>query len=210
MACVAFNVCDGGHLVSCIVGLNDAADENNKWVRVLRDVEDVCVRQGGQRRSPAAAVVRNRVNNDVGAADAPDAPLLGREGLQEQETLRKIRRIQKVARGTAESDRQAEAAMFQVRPSKLVVPTQDEPLSMFEPATWAMSFPDLFPWGDGLPFLKRETSLDASELFRYLLLREELEYGEPAPLPRWALSDLWQNWIELKFLYLSNLKCLKL
>ena len=156
MARVAFNVCDGGHLVSCIVGLNDAADENNKWVRVLRDVEDVCVRQGGQRRSAAAAVVRNRVNNDVGAADAPDAPLLGREGLQEQETLRKIRRIQKVARGTAESDRQAEAAMFQVRPSKLVVPTQDEPLSMFEPATWAMSFPDLFPWGDGLPFLKRE------------------------------------------------------
>lgn len=210
MACVAFNVCDGGHLVSCIVGLNDAADENNKWVRVLRDVEDVCVRQGGQRRSAAAAVVRNRVNNDVGAADAPDAPLLGREGLQEQETLRKIRRIQKVARGTAESDRQAEAAMFQVRPSKLVVPTQDEPLSMFEPATWAMSFPDLFPWGDGLPFLKRETSLDASELFRYLLLREELEYGEPAPLPRWALSDLWQNWIELKCLYLNNLKCLKL
>lgn len=200
MACVAFNVCDGGHLVSCIVGLNDAADENNKWVRVLRDVEDVCVRQGGQRRSAAASVVRNRVNNDVGAAEASDAPLLGREGLQEQETLRKIRRIQKVARGTAESDRQAEAAMFQVRPSKLVVPTQDEPLSMFEPATWAMSFPDLFPWGDGLPFLKRETSLDASELFRYLLLREELEYGEPAPLPRWALSDLWQNWIELKCL----------
>ena len=62
---------------------------------------------------------------------------------------------------------------------------------MFEAATWAMSFPDLFPWGDGLPFLKRETSLDASELFRYLLLRKELEYDEPAPLPRCSLSAPW-------------------
>ena len=72
---------------------------------------------------------------------------------------------------------------------------QDDPLSMFEAATWAMSFPDLFPWGDGLPFLKRETSLDASELFRYLLLREELEYDEPAPLPRWSLSAPWNFFV---------------
>ena len=72
---------------------------------------------------------------------------------------------------------------------------QDDPLSMFEAATWAMSFPDLFPWGDGLPFLKRETSLDASELFRYLLLREELEYDEPAPLPRWSLSAPWSFFV---------------
>ena len=190
--------------MSCIVGLNDAADEKNKWVRVLKDVEEVCVRQRGQRQSSAAAVMRNRANNELGAAEASETQLLGREGVQEQQTLHKIRRIQKVARGTAESDRQAEAAMFQVKPSKLVAPTQDgvreresereregeregkrsfvlqflsfchqdDPLSMFEAATWAMSFPDLFPWGDGLPFLKRETSLDASELFRYLLLRE--------------------------------------
>ena len=72
---------------------------------------------------------------------------------------------------------------------------QDDPLSMFDAATWAMSFPDLFPWGDGLPFLKRETSLDASELFRYLLLREELEYDEPAPLPRWSLSAPWSFFV---------------
>ena len=128
---------------------------------------------------------------EFGEVEASDRPLLGREGLQEQQTMRKIRRIQKVARGTAESDRQAEAAMFQVRPSKLVVPTRDEPLSMFEARTWAMSFPDLFPWGDGLPFLRRETPVDAGELFRYLLLREELEHGEETPLPRWSLSELW-------------------
>jgi hypothetical protein len=98
--------------MSCIVGLNDAADEKNKWVRVLKDVEEVCVRPAGQRRSHAAAVIRNRANNDVEGVDASEGPLLGREGLQEQQTMRKIRRIQKVARGTAESDRQAEAAMF--------------------------------------------------------------------------------------------------
>lgn len=105
--------------MSCIVGLNDAADEKNKWVRALKDVEEVCVWQRGHRQSSAAAVMRNRANNALGEAEASDAPLLGREGVQEQQTLHKIRRIQKVARGTAESDRQAEAAMFQVRPSKL-------------------------------------------------------------------------------------------
>ena len=87
-------------------------------------MEEVRVRQGGQRRSSAAAVVRNRANNEVGVVEASARQLLGREEVEEQQTLRKIKRIQKVARGTAESDRQA-AAMFQVRPSKLVVPTQD-------------------------------------------------------------------------------------
>ena len=111
--------------MSCTVGLNDAADDKNKWVRVLKDVEEVCVRQSGQQRSSAAAVMRSRANNDVGVEEASDRHLLGREGVQEQQTLRKIRRIQKVAHGTAESDRQAVAAMFWVRPSKLVVPTQD-------------------------------------------------------------------------------------
>ena len=52
----------------------------------------------------------------------------------------------------------------------------DSPLSMFEPSTWAMAFLDLFPWGDGVPFLRREVPLAAEEVFQYLLLREELEY----------------------------------
>lgn len=114
---------------------------------------------------------------------------MGREGNQEKQVLTKIKNIQKIARGTAENDRNVESSMFQVKPSKLVVPTKDEPLSMFEPATWGMSFPDLFPYGDGLPFLKRETNMDATEVFRYLLLREELHDGEGvALLPRWSLS----------------------
>ena len=60
-------------------------------------------------------------------------------------------------------------------------------MNMFQPATWAMAFPDLFPWADGAPFVKRETSVEAGEVFRYLLLREELVYGEHEEQP--ALLD---------------------
>ena len=70
--------------MSCIVGLNDGADEQNKWVRVVKDMEEVCLRQGGQRRSHAATVVRNRINNEVVPTDADaHGQLLGREGNQE-------------------------------------------------------------------------------------------------------------------------------
>ena len=52
--------------------------------------------------------------------------------------------------------------------------------------------------GDGLPFLKRDTNMDAIEVFRYLLLREELQYGEdPALLPRWSLSEAWIRHVSL-------------
>ena len=82
--------------------------------------------------------------------------LLGREGAHEKRTMQKIQRVQNLARGTAESERVAEANMFHVRPSKLVVPSGPEPASMFDPATWGMAFPDLLPWADGVPFLRRE------------------------------------------------------
>ena len=192
--------------MSSIVGLNDGADEQNKWMRVLKDVEEVCVRQGGRRRSHAADVLRNRINNEMPAPDASvPGQLLGREGAQERDTMQKIRRIQKIARGTAENERNVEAATFQVKPSKLVVPTRDEPLSMFDPATWGMSFPDLFPWGDGLPFSKREANIDATEVFRYLLLREELHYSEgDALLPRWSLSVLWIWFMQLLVSFLFS------
>ena len=177
--------------MSCIVGLNDAEDEQNKWVRVLKEVEEVCTPQQGHRKSAVEEVVQNRSRNAMGSSEAPDVGLLGREGVQEQRTLRKITRIQRIASGTVEAERHTEATMFQVRPSKLVIPTKDEPLSMFEASTWAMSFPDLFPWGDGVPFLKREVAMDATEVFRYLLLREELESDCTQAPPRWSVSVSW-------------------
>ncbi|CAJ1439150.1 unnamed protein product, partial [Effrenium voratum] len=188
---------DAGHMLSTVVGLNDGADEQNKWVRVVRDLEELCERRPGDRRSHAEELVRNRSNNDMdGQVPDGDRQLLGREGAHERRTINQIRRVQSLARGTAESERRAEASMFHVRPSKLVVPSGAEPASMFEPSTWAMAYPDLFPWGDGVPFLRRDTALDAPEVFRYLLLREELHYilceDEAAArpmLPRWSLSE---------------------
>ena len=81
--------------------------------------------------------------------------------------LQKVRNIQKIARGTAENERAVESAMFQVKPSKLVVPSKDEPLSMFEAATWGMSFPDLFPYADGLPFTPTWMPRSSSGIYCY-------------------------------------------
>ena len=81
-------------------------------------------------------------------------------------------------------------------------------LSMFDLAIWATVFPDLFSWGDGVPFPKRhgsyrlrarfvdrafasrcclrtrtsasrrcEKPVQASEVFQYSLLREELAHS---------------------------------
>ena len=181
-------------MLSTIVGLNDGADEQNKWVRVVRDLEELRKSPPGARRSHAEELARNRLNNNMdGQVPDGDRQLLGREGVHERRTINQIRRAQSLARGTAESERRAEASM---RPSELVVPSGAEPASMFEPSTWAMAYPDLFPWGDGAPFLRRDTALDAPEVFRYLLLREELHYiscedeavARPM-LPRRSLSE---------------------
>ncbi|CAK9076536.1 Transketolase [Durusdinium trenchii] len=179
---MAEDTAESGHLISSIVGLNDTSDDENRWLRVCRDVEDLCRRKPRQYDTDAELVVRNRANNDlgVGAAQMEGANLLGREGVHERGVLRRIRQVQTVAAHGVETERQAQGQMFEVRPQKLVVPSRDTPLSMFEPGTWAMAFPTLFPWGDGVPFLKRETSMEASEVFRYLLLREELQYSGDA------------------------------
>ena len=182
--------------MSSIVGLNDGEDEQCKWLKVGRDMQELCRRKPGSRLSVAQQVCRDRDGNVVSdGSSAQSSQLLGREGLRERQALGQIKSIQSLAAQSAQSHRQVEADMFQVRPSKLVAPSQGSPASMFEPSTWAMAFPDLFPWGDGVPFLKRETRMDAAEVFRYLLIREELQYKLPseselvsAPLPRWSLS----------------------
>ncbi|CAE7548235.1 tkt [Symbiodinium sp. CCMP2592] len=189
---------DSGHLVSSIVGLNDQSDDGNRWLRVCSDVEELCRRRPPQYYTDAESVLRSRVQNEVD----PDRPhavgLLGREGQQERAVLRRVQKVQSMAKGV-EQERRAQKQMFEVRPQKLVVPSRDEPMNMFQPATWAMAFPELFPWGDGVPFVRRETGMEAGEVFRYLLLREELVYGDtiasPA-LPRWSMSVSWQCYIQ--------------
>lgn len=160
-------------------------------------MQELCGKTSGKRHSVCQQICKNRVDNELQTSGNEGVPLLGREGLQGQQALQKIKRIQTMARSATEANRQMETEMLHVRPQKLVVPSKDDPASMFEPSTWAMAFPDLFPWADGVPFLKRETRMDAGEVFRYLLLREELQYQLPSEaemptnmLPRWSLSAL--------------------
>ena len=121
----------------------------------------------------------------------------GREGQHEKKVLQKIVAVQSLARGL-QKQRENEQELFQRAPSKLVVPSKDTPSSMFEPSTWAMAFPELFPWGDGVPFLKRDIALTAEEVFQYLLLREELRYeigeehtleSQPIARPKESVSN---------------------
>ena len=188
-----------GHLLTSLVGLNDGADESLRWLRLAKDMEHVCLTKKRGSMSDPQLVIHNRNNNSVG--DAPNLEpgnLLGTEAAHERSMLRKIRDIQSVARQGVDQERRSQAEMFGVHPQKLVVPSEDRPLSLFEPTTWAMAFPDLFPFGDGVPFLKREVHIEAGEVFRYLLMRDELDYtveGDPitAPvegtaLPRWRAA----------------------
>ena len=84
----------------------------------------------------------------------------------------------------------------------MVVPTGNEPVSMFSPAFWSAFDPIAFPYGDGVFGLEREANLTYNEWCKYLMAREELEYcleGDGAealpesacPVPRWrGHSDL--------------------
>ena len=105
-----------GHLVSSIVGLNDDSDDSNRWLRVCRDVEDLCRRKPRQYYTDAEMVLRSRAQNEGG--------LLGREGAQEQRVLRRIQKVQTMAAGGVEQERHAQGQMFEVRPQKLVAPAK--------------------------------------------------------------------------------------
>ena len=123
------------------MGLNDGEDEQCKWLKVGRDMQELCRRKPGSRLSVAQQVCRDRDGNVVSdGSSARSSQLLGREGLRERQALGQIKSIQSLAAQSAQSHRQVEADMFQVRPSKLVAPSQGSPASMFEPSTWAMAF----------------------------------------------------------------------
>jgi len=203
LAFKGFSAFCAGHLLTSLVGLNDGADESLRWLRLAKDMEHVCLTKKRGSMSDPQLVLHNRNNNSVGEDSNLEAGnLLGTEAQHERRVLRQIRDIQAVARQGVDQERRSQAEMFGVRPQQLVVPSEDRPLSLFEPATWSMAFPDLFPFGDGVPFLKREVHIEAGEVFRYLLMRDELDYsveGESvaapthgAALPRWrtAVSSL--------------------
>ena len=71
-------------------------------------------------------------------------------------------------------ERRVQQNQYAQRPQKLVVPSLQDPVSMFDPATWGMAFPELFP-----SLLVRETKMSFLETIQYLLMRDELVYDVP-------------------------------
>ena len=103
-----------------------------------------------------------------------------------KKVLNDVRDIQLMAKkcGSKEYMRQAEQAAVKARkPWLLLVPTHGEPASMFEPLTLAMALPDLFVYGDLVPFLLREANMNFLEWVQMLLAREELAYDLPDEEP---------------------------
>ena len=75
--------------------------------------------------------------------------------------------------------RPLEAKMRSTRDGQkvLVVPTGSQPVSSFDPKFWTMAFPLLFPNGDGVYGLERETPLYFDDWTALMLERDELEYA---------------------------------
>ena len=169
-------------MLSTVVGLNDGADEQNKWVRVVRDLEELCERRPGDRRSHAEELVRNRSNNDMDG-QVPDTNHARRLCSRWHDELG---RPHMKHAGLRPALALGSAACQALHSADLV---DRAPLvRAFTPQKLTIS--------DGVPFLRRDTALDAPEVFRYLLLREELHYilceDEAAArpmLPRWSLSE---------------------
>eukprot|EP00435_Cladocopium_sp_Y103_P040571 s119_g11.t1 len=85
-----------------------------------------------------------------------------------------------------------------------VVHTGTDILSMYSAASYQKCFPALFPYGDGVYGLPRDSPLTYREWASYLLMRVELEYGDsfqPPHIPRWqselnfvaVISDSWKR-----------------
>eukprot|EP00438_Fugacium_kawagutii_P022436 Skav232863 [mRNA] locus=scaffold2451:177362:177739:- [translate_table: standard] len=66
------------------------------------------------------------------------------------------------------------------RRSVQVVHTGSVPLSMYSPEYWQKGFPEMFPYGDGVYGIARDSSLTFREWASHLLERSELEYEVPA------------------------------
>ena len=100
------------------------------------------------------------ISDGAGQQSKIQGELLGKDRRLEVKVLKDVRDIQSIAAkcGTKDYARQAEQAATKSRkPWQLLVPTHGEPASMFEPLTLAMALPDLFVYGDLVPFLLRTT-----------------------------------------------------
>ena len=199
-----------GHLVTAIVGANDGDDRSNACVMLSHELESLLEPQfrgkSVDRVNAAEEVLRLRQQNDVtgdGEAVEGAETLLGREGRLEKKVMQRIKKVQRHALDLAQ-ERRVQQSQYAQRPQKLVIPSGQDPVSMFDPATWGMAFPELFPCGDGVPFLVRETKMSFLETIQYLLMRDELVYDVPgmdeyqaSDRARWSSHVSWCCVIEL-------------
>ena len=188
-------------MVTAIVGNNDGSDGSHACMRMCKDLEGLLESKKHLRvETPcndAERLILYRHDNSVeeGGLLARDGAesLYGPEGKFERDVLRRVRKIQSSDRDVVQ-ERRMQDAQFGKKPQKLVVPAHADLANMFDPSTWAMAFPDLFPYGDGVPFLIREAPIEFLETVQYLLRREELVYSVPGDAavyvgldrPRWA------------------------
>lgn len=183
-----------GHLVTAIVGANDGDDRSSACVMLSQELESLLEPQFRGKRADrvnaAEEVLRLRRQNDVtgdGETVEGGERLLGREGRLERKVMQRVQKVQRHALDLAQ-ERRVQQSQYAQRPQKLVVPSGQNPVSMFDPATWGMAFPELFPFGDGVPFLVRETKMSFLETIQYLLMRDELVYDVPG-MDEYQASD---------------------
>ena len=104
-----FSAFCAGHLLTSLVGLNDGADENLRWLRLAKDMEHVCLTKKRGSMSDPQLVLHNRNNNTVGEDPNLEAGnLLGTEAQHERRVLRQIRDIQAVARQGVDQERRSQ------------------------------------------------------------------------------------------------------
>ena len=144
--------------MTAIVGANDGDDRSNACVMLSHELESLLEPQfrgkSADRVNAAEEVLRLRQQNEItgdGEAVEGGENLLGREGRLQKKVMQRIKKVQRHALDLAQ-ERRVQQNQYAQRPQKLVVPSGQDPVSMFDPATWGMAFPELFPFGDGVHF----------------------------------------------------------
>ena len=188
---------------SALIGGTELLDAGMQWLSVTEQLKQLCApkrRRTGVRTNDCEEVGRLQRANELPGGSATSNQLLGRDKLLQTRVAKRVETLQSLAGqcGRQQYQRDLEKSTMQQQPYKLLVPTKGELVSMFDPRTLAMAMPDLFVYGDMVPFLVRETPMTFLEWAQMMLSREELAYdvGLPASEPfcppqpfRWRQSS---------------------
>ena len=133
------------------------------------DVERCCKEFAAKLQLLAA-----RAQRLGGSDDAVEQELISLKGLAE--TMSKADLQAKLDELVQQMDAAEGATHSSTGKWVQVVHTGSDTLSMYSPEFYQKCFPELFPYGDGVYGLPRDTPLTFREWASYLLARVELEY----------------------------------